>query len=603
MKLSSVPILRERQVFDMAENIGNSTLTYAAAEPDIEAVQNSMREIISNKAVCQILGDEFTEHLKEWDKAITKRRTEPFSLVVLGDFKRGKSTIINAILGKSIAPVNVAPETFTINSISYGETPLAEAVLKNGQRITLTADDLVRERLEKLMRAFPDSLDYIDIRDNAEILKEIRIVDTPGLSDLDCLDKQVQDYLVNADAIIYIASALSPFSESEQVFLASHIRPMSFSKLFVLVNMIDAMNTMEDIEKIISRVSERCEMIMPNAFVYGVSGIDEYRRKIGLNRPDIKGFQEFYENEFLKFEMALKREIILQKDYIRTQRVITMLNLMLNDTAARIHMIYDMIAMDKKKLDDLSIQINSECESLASAIENRRPKILLSVTEMQQQAEQWMYGFFSKLREDIYEARNSGNPEDIEKHFYSYLVDKVGEAYKKCIEIHEKALGEVIVEMGSDLSKKLGISAIADGAAAAAGKDSNYFGSLMLVSQSVIDAAGAGENGSFPSETMSSFKNILKRKRTTNIIDTALENYDDVRNNAVKDLKAAYKKMAENALKQLDSIYQMQVEASRDALAQAKEMTENTNNDAMKLHLGKAVQILDKAADILRKYS
>ncbi|MCI5946317.1 MAG: dynamin family protein [Oscillospiraceae bacterium] len=581
----------------MSENT-NNTLTYADVEPDIEKIQNYMREILSNKPVCRILGEEFTDNLKQWDKAITKRRTEPFSLVVLGDFKRGKSTIINAILGKSIAPVNVAPETFTINSISYGETPSAEAVLSNGQRIMLTADDLQRERLEKLTRAFPESLEYIDIRDNAEILKEIRIVDTPGLSDLDCLDKQVQDYLVNADAIVYVASALSPFSESEQVFLATHIRPMSFSKLFVLVNMIDAMGSMKDIEKIINRVSERCEQIVPNAFVYGVSGIDEYRRKIGLNRPDLTGLQEFYENEFLKFEMALKREIILQKDFIRTQRVITMLNLMLNDTASRIHMVYDMIALDKQKLVDLSEKIDQECRSLAQAIEERRPKIVLSVTEMQQQAEQWMYGFFSKLREDIYEARNQGNPEDVEKHFYSFLVDKVGEAYKKCIEIHEKALNEVLANMGRELARKLGLANLAEEAAAGNGLSDSF----VLVSQSVINAAGADENGSYPSETMSSFKNLLGRRRTTNIIDTALENFDDVRSNAVKDLKSAYKKMAENAIKRFDSLYQTQVEASRDALAQAKEMTESSNNEAVKTHLGKAVAVLDEAADVLRKY-
>lgn len=581
----------------MSENM-NNTLTYADVEPDIEKIQNYMREILANKPVCRILGEEFTDNLKQWDKAITKRRTEPFSLVVLGDFKRGKSTIINAILGKSIAPVNVAPETFTINSISYGETPTAEAVLSNGQRIMLTADDLQRERLEKLTRAFPDSLEYIDIRDNAEILKEIRIVDTPGLSDLDCLDKQVQDYLVNADAIVYVASALSPFSESEQLFLATHIRPMSFSKLFVLVNMIDAMGSMKDIEKIINRVSERCEQIVPNAFVYGVSGIDEYRRKIGLNRPDLTGLQEFYENEFLKFEMSLKREIILQKDFIRTQRVITMLNLMLNDTASRIHMVYDMIALDKQKLVDLSEKIDEECRTLAQAIEERRPKIVLSVTEMQQQAEQWMYGFFSKLREDIYEARNQGNPDDVEKHFYSFLVDKVGEAYKKCIEIHEKALNEVLANMGRELARKLGLANLAEEAAAGNGLSDSF----VLVSQSVINAAGADENGSYPSETMSSFKNILGRKRTTNVIDTALENFDDVRTNAVKDLKSAYKKMAENAIKRFDSLYQTQVEASRDALAQAKEMTESSSNEAVKTHLGKAVAVLDEAAGVLRKY-
>lgn len=581
----------------MSENT-NNTLTYADVEPDIEKIQNYMREILANKPVCRILGEEFTDNLKQWDKAITKRRTEPFSLVVLGDFKRGKSTIINAILGKSIAPVNVAPETFTINSISYGETPTAEAILSNGQRIMLTADDLQRERLEKLTRAFPDSLEYIDIRDNAEILKEIRIVDTPGLSDLDCLDKQVQDYLVNADAIVYVASALSPFSESEQVFLATHIQPMSFSKLFVLVNMIDAMGSMRDIEKIINRVSECCERIVPNAFVYGVSGIDEYRRKIGLNRPDLTGLQEFYENEFLKFEMSLKREIILQKDFIRTQRVITMLNLMLNDTASRIHMVYDMIALDKQKLVDLSEKIDRECHSLAQAIEERRPKIVLSVTEMQQQAEQWMYGFFSKLREDIYEARNQGNPEDVEKHFYSFLVDKVGEAYKKCIEIHEKELNEVLSNMGRELARKLGLANLAEEATAGNGLSDSF----VLVSQSVINAAGADENGSYPSETMSSFKNLLGRRRTTNIIDTALENFDDVRSNAVKDLKSAYKKMAENAIKRFDSLYQTQVEASRDALAQAKEMTESSNNEVVKTHLGKAVAVLDEAADVLRKY-
>lgn len=581
----------------MSENT-NNTLTYADVEPDIEKIQNYMREILANKPVCRILGEEFTDNLKQWDKAITKRRTEPFSLVVLGDFKRGKSTIINAILGKSIAPVNVAPETFTINSISYGETPTAEAILSNGQRIMLTADDLQRERLEKLTRAFPDSLEYIDIRDNAEILKEIRIVDTPGLSDLDCLDKQVQDYLVNADAIVYVASALSPFSESEQVFLATHIQPMSFSKLFVLVNMIDAMGSMRDIEKIINRVSECCERIVPNAFVYGVSGIDEYRRKIGLNRPDLTGLQEFYENEFLKFEMSLKREIILQKDFIRTQRVITMLNLMLNDTASRIHMVYDMIALDKQKLVDLSEKIDRECHSLAQAIEERRPKIVLSVTEMQQQAEQWMYGFFSKLREDIYEARNQGNPEDVEKHFYSFLVDKVGEAYKKCIEIHEKALNEVLSNMGRELARKLGLANLAEETTAGNGLSDSF----VLVSQSVINAAGADENGSYPSETMSSFKNLLGRRRTTNIIDTALENFDDVRSNAVKDLKSAYKKMAENAIKRFDSLYQTQVEASRDALAQAKEMTESSNNEVVKTHLGKAVAVLDEAADVLRKY-
>lgn len=586
----------------MTENTEqNIAISYAAAEPDIEKVQNELKQLMDNKPLCTILGDEFTEQLREWDKAISKRRTEPFSVVVLGDFKRGKSTVINAILGKAIAPVNVAPETFTINSISYGEIPKAEAVLKNGQRISLVAEDLEREKLEKLMRAFPDSLDYIDIRDNAEILKEIRIVDTPGLSDLDCLDKQVQDYLVNADAIIYIASALSPFSESEQMFLASHIRPLSFNKLYVLVNMIDAMNTQEDIEKIINRVSERCEAIMPNAFVYGISGIDEYRRKIGLNRPDIKGFQEFYENEFLKFEMSLKREIILRKDIIRTERVLTMLNLMIKDIATRIRMIYDMIAMDRKKLDDISVSLERECSTLASVLESKKPKILLSITEMQQEAEQWMYGFFSKLREDILSSRTNTAPEDIEKYFYSYLVDKVGEAYRKCLDIHQQRLNKIIENLGSELAKKLGVNTFADDANISVEEHIDAFN--ILVSKSVMDAASAGSNDAFPSKAMSSFRNILHRKRSTDVIDTALENYDDIRNNTVQDLNTAYTVMEQNALKQLDMLYQAQVKGSRDALNHAIEMNLDTKSVAVKKYLEEAAIILRNAAQTLNKYA
>lgn len=576
--------------------------SYATVETDIETVQTMLKGLIDNKPLCSILGEEFAVRLRDWDRAITKRRTEPFSLVVLGDFKRGKSTIINAILGRSIAPVNVAPETFTINSISYGDTPGAEAVLKSGQRIKLAPDDLVREKLEKLMRAFPDTLEYIDIRDNADILKEIRIVDTPGLSDLDCLDKQVQDYLVNADAVIYIASALSPFSESEQFFLASHIRPLSFSKLYVLVNMIDAMNTREDIEKVINRVSERCEAIMPNAFVYGVSGIDEYRRKIGLNRPDIKGFQDFYETEFLKFEMSLKREIILQKDIIRTQRVLTMLNLMIKDSAARIRMIYEMMAMDRKKLDDISQSIERECSTLATALESKKPNILLSITEMQQEAEQWMYGFFSKFREDILESRNTALPEDIDKHFYSYLVDKVGEAYRRCIDIHWNRLNSIIAQLGSELAKKLGIDSLAEGASVSADGKTESFS--MLVSRSVMDAAaGSGDGDVFPSGAMSSFRNVLRKKKQTDIIGTALENYDDIRNNTLRDLKAAYKSMEETALDMLDNLYRNQVNISRDSLNHAMEMSSDISSASVKKYLEDAAAVLRDAALILIKYS
>ncbi len=574
---------------------------YDNAASDIDLVRSELSRLVNDPEISAVLGDEVVQRMSKWDSIIGKKMNEPFSLMVAGDFKRGKSTIINAILGRSIAPVNVAPETFTVNRISYGESPSVEAVLTNGKRVTLTQDDLSRERLSGLLDFFPGQLEYIDVKSDAPILKEIQIVDTPGLSDLDDLDNQVKDFLIKADAVIYVASALSPFSESEQFFIAENIVPQNFSKVFVLVNMIDAMNTMEDIERIIGRIREKCAQIIPNAEVYGISGIDEYRRKIGLNRPDIKGFQDYYENQFLKFELALSREIIVQKDTIRTQRVFSMLRLMLTDTLNRLNMISDMIKMDRQKLDKLSVDFEKECTTLAAALESQKPKIILSITEMMQEAEYWMYAFFSKLREDILACRTTSNDEDVERHFYSYLMDKVGEAYRKCIEIHQSRLNEIINDMGAELSRKLGIANLA----AMRISCSETVNVNSFVADKVKEAASQGTDRElgFPSTTMSSFRNILKKKQQSEIIDSALENYDDIRNNTIKDLKDCYKNFEEFAMEQLDDIYRTQVDVGRETVSQAMEMAKsNKDTEMLTKNLEKASEIVIGAVGVLKKY-
>ncbi len=574
---------------------------YDNASEDIAFVRGELTRLITDPELSAILGDEVVERMSKWDGIIGKKMNEPFYLMVIGDFKRGKSTIINAILGRSIAPVNVAPETFTVNCISYGETPSVEAVLKNGKRVTLTQDDLSRERLYGLLDFFPGELEYIDVRSDAPILKEIQIVDTPGLSDLDDLDNQVKDFLIKADAVIYVASALSPFSESEQYFIAGNIVPQNFSKVFVLVNMIDAMNTMEDIERVVDRIKEKCSQIIPGAEVYGISGIDEYRRKIGLNRPDIKGFQDYYENQFLKFELALSREIIVQKDTIRTHRVFSMLRLMLTDTLTRLNMISDMMKMDRQKLDKLSEDFERECTTLAAALDSKKPKIILSITEMQQEAEHWMYEFFTKLREDILACRTTANDEDVERHFYSYLMDKVGEAYRKCLEIHQQRLNDIINDMGAELSRKLGIVNLA-GVRISCSESVNV---NTFVADKIKEAASQGADRvmGFPSATMPFFGNILKKKQQSEIIDSALENYDDIRNSAIKDLKDCYNNFVEFAQAQLDDIYKNQVEAGRETVAQAMEMARSSSDTEQTCrNLERASEIVIGAVNVLKQY-
>lgn len=583
--------------------------TSSTAHRDIERIREVIDRLSDNKELASILGHEFTDSVNDWKALIEKRSSEPFTLVILGDFKRGKSTIINALLGKEIAPSNVSPETYTINEISYGEERRVDAVLENGQRMPLELTDITRDRLEVLMKMFPAKVEYLDIKDNAPILKEIRIVDTPGLSDLDDLDRQVTEYLVNADAIMYAASSLLPFSETEQIYLAAHVQPRRFGMLYVLVNMIDALNSQADADKIMRRFRTLSEKIVPNAIVYGISGADELRRKLGQTRLPDKGTKEFYETQFMQFEMSLQRDIILKKDIIRTERVITMLDDMVNEISAKLHMFSEMAEMDYKKLEDKERDFDEECSQLSAALEECKPVLHLSMTEMQQQAETWMYEFFAKLRQSILECRSKNAngediypPEDIEKYFYSYLMEKVGEAYRTCIEYHRDRMNETVDKLSRQLAKKLGIEDLSQ-VTQVTSVDRIMRSLGKNVTRQVMGVKLFGTSETFPPATMTAFSKILGKKKQTDIIDIALENYDDIRLNIVNDIKTVYQDLEVKALQQLDSIYQYQAEIGKEALGHAKQIMESYDSAQIGKTLKEALDMIREPVEILKKYS
>ena len=541
-------------------------------------------------------------------ETIEKSEADHFEVAIVGEFKRGKSTIINALLGKELAPSNVSPETYTINEISYAQVPKVEAVLENGDRRILTFKDITRDRLKIKMRLYPSKIAYLDIKDNAEILKEMRIVDTPGLSDLEDLDRVVTEYLVNADAIMYATSSLLPFSETEQVYLASHVQPQRFGMLYVLVNMIDALNTKQDVDKIMRRFQRISEQIVPNAFVYGISGYDEFMRKTGGERPEDKGTREFYETQFLKFELSLKRDIIMQKDVIRTKRVFTMAENMVGETYAKLRMLADMAEMDAKVLEDKTRDFDEQCSQLAEALAECKPKLHLNIIEMQQEAEKWMYEFFAKLRQSMIECRAKDEngediypPEDIEKYFYSYLMEKVGEAYRTCIECHRARINEFVVNLSRDLARRLGIKDLSD-AVKNSGTDRLMRSMNTNVTRSVMSVKMFGTSETFPPATMSIFSSIFTKKKQTDIIDIALENYDEIRINIVNDIKNVYQDLEVKSLQRLDDIYHHQAEVGKEALNQAQQLLVSFDEKTIGDTLARANALVEECIDILEKY-
>lgn len=56
-----------------------------------------------------------------WKELLTRLAEDRFTLVVAGRFNRGKSSLMNAVLGMDRLPTGVIPLTSVITSVRYGE--------------------------------------------------------------------------------------------------------------------------------------------------------------------------------------------------------------------------------------------------------------------------------------------------------------------------------------------------------------------------------------------------------------------------------------------------------------------------------------------------
>ena len=106
---------------------------------------------VKNEPASTHLGPTLLAHLNQQIEQILARLNTDFSLLVMGDFKRGKSTLVNALLEQELVPVNVAPETVTINRIQFGQETTAVAHLHDGQEMDISIKDLAIDRLVPLL--------------------------------------------------------------------------------------------------------------------------------------------------------------------------------------------------------------------------------------------------------------------------------------------------------------------------------------------------------------------------------------------------------------------------------------------------------------------
>lgn len=205
-----------------------------------------------------------------------KISSDTFKIMVMGNFKNGKSTFINALLGQEILPAYAVPTTAIINEIKYGEKP--KAVLHFLNPLPEKMYDGIPEKALTHMRRFKmkdvppiempvDEIeDYVVIpmgMEHKEAIKQspfekvelfwpldllkdgVEIVDSPGLNENPVRTQVTMEYLSKADAIIFVFSALAMGSAGEIAYIDDTLRKNGFGEqsLFCVVNRFDQLTS------------------------------------------------------------------------------------------------------------------------------------------------------------------------------------------------------------------------------------------------------------------------------------------------------------------------------------------------------------------------
>ncbi|WP_250037566.1 dynamin family protein [Paractinoplanes maris] len=114
---------------------------------------------------------------------IRDRLGEPLRVAIAGRLKAGKSTLVNALIGRRVAQTAVGECTRVVTRFRYGTADRVDVVCRDGQRKSLPLDDdgMIPQRL-----GVPASrVAFVDVTLTSEKLRELTVVDTPGLASTD----------------------------------------------------------------------------------------------------------------------------------------------------------------------------------------------------------------------------------------------------------------------------------------------------------------------------------------------------------------------------------------------------------------------------------
>ena len=205
------------------------------------------------------------EELKE------KIGTDMFNLVVVGQFKRGKTSVINALLGAEILPVAVVPLTSIATIMTHGETLRIKVYFNDGRVREIKPETLPEYVTEKgNPKNIKDVSEVIITYPSPYLKNGVRLIDTPGVGSIYQHNTDVAyRYLPKSDAALFLLSVDQPMGKAEMDFL--HDVKEYSDKIFFLLNKADYLSEKDLAESLDFTTGGLKEIMGPDVRIFPVS--------------------------------------------------------------------------------------------------------------------------------------------------------------------------------------------------------------------------------------------------------------------------------------------------------------------------------------------
>lgn len=415
----------------------------------------TLERIRCNERYAKHLGTPFMDRLEQWAKSIRRQRDLPFTVVVCGEFKRGKSSLINALLGEDVAVTDVTPETITLNRISYGEHSNA-LVLPGGKRLLLKDEELQRRNLKSILDKQGEGVYQLELKRPIDLLKRMTIVDTPGMEDsMQDYSPMVIEALNQADAVLHVVSVNYPVSLREQLFIRTSILPQKHTQVMVIGNYADMLRTQGNYERMHKEIGERLNTILPGIPCYMLSALDERCRQMETERP-AEELASVLESCFQSMRDSLDTLLQEKGAMVLPDRMERIFSGMQEELGALLNVQERGVIIDKETLNKEINDANELCDAISEKQQTTLNALANRMSEMCNETTGWLSEIVDEMRMEAQQMQD-GDTLDVRKYYSIYCVDTMQDALNRCVEYHLDVIYDAIDHISEKMGKNLSL--------------------------------------------------------------------------------------------------------------------------------------------------